>query len=337
MPDSTAQVAEAIRAAPQVFVQKSRRNAKTLAAQRIREWLTARTIPDPRASTSLAALFGDLLDFVACQGDPLWFEQGLTPRDLSSALVADGYAPALPMPASSRQFVQGLRLRLSGLQVKAALCDEVAAAPPKFPCAMFDIESCSLHPGAALVFSLGVLPYRLTAAGPEIGPGLIIVFNDLAWQLINLRRVDPKTQEFWFKQPKAASDHFVDPDYQPPPGVTLLRTGLRQLAPHLKAFLDQHCTPDREILSQGIGFDVPNLAAAMMDAGHQPPWLYNRVVDARTLRNRHPKRRTAPNLDLPAAAHDPIHDALKQCWGVWEVASDADLGVDRSADTVGRA
>lgn len=199
--------------------------------------------------------------------------------------------------------------------------------PPQFDCAMFDIESMSLHPGAALILSLGVLPYRLTPAGPIMGPGLMIVFNDLGLQLVTCRRVDPETQKFWNRQPSAAHAHFTDPNYQPPDGVTLLRTSLAELGPHLTAFLGQHCTPDHEILSQGIGFDVSNLVAAMMDAGHKPPWRYNHVVDARTLRRKLFKRRIAPKLALPAAAHDPVHDDIKQIWGVWEVATEDMLGV----------
>lgn len=198
--------------------------------------------------------------------------------------------------------------------------------PPPFDCAMLDIESMSLHPGFALILSVGVLPYRLTPRGPVMGPGLIMVF-DLADQLVAGRHVDAGTQGFWSRQPRAASSHFADPAYQPPAGVTLARCPLAQLAPRLRTFLDQHCTRSREIYSQGIAFDVSNLAGAMIDAGHEPPWKYSNVVDARSLRRKLPRRRFAPKLSLPAAAHDPVHDSIKQIWGVWEVATDDMLGI----------
>lgn len=237
---------------------------------------------------------------------------------ISTAAAIAGQGPHNPLISAVAALLDG--------SYRTALI-EPPPPPPSFDSAMFDIESMSLHPGAALILSLGVLPYRLTPAGPVMGPGLIIVFNDLGLQLVNCRRVDPGTQQFWSRQPREAHAHFTDPNYQPPEGVTLLRTSLAELGPHLAAFLGQHCTPDHEILSQGIGFDVSNLVAAMMDAGHKPPWRYNHVVDARSLRRKLPKRRTAPKLALPAAAHDPVHDDIKQIWGVWEVATDDMLGV----------
>lgn len=296
----------------------------------VRYWLISNTLHDKMSSTSLSALFNDFVGFVGDDALGKSTIRGLNIHKFQGLLFEKGYSSGIPVAGASSVFVHGLRLRAKRPATPAeadSLQVDACAPAPLFPCAMIDIESASLHPGAALCFSLGVQTYRLTPKGAVLGPGLMVVFNDLAWQIINLRRVDADTQKFWFGQPKAASAHFIDPNYQPPPGVTLLRTSLLDLADHLRAFLDQHCTPDREILSQGIGFDVSNLAAAMVDAGRRPPWLYNKVVDARSLRNKMPKRRTAPKLELPAAAHDPIHDAIKQVWGVWEVATDEMLGI----------
>lgn len=239
---------------------------------------------------------------------------------------------------------------LSGKKADVALVDEIAAAatapfspaqiaeaeaamacppgppPRRYANLMLDIESMSLHPARALMLSLGAVPFDLTLAEPVIGPPLLLVF-DIAEQLVEGRVVDPGTQRFWGRQPREASAHFVDPLFTGEGQIVAVRTSLHDLHRRLSNFVADFCRPGFEVYSQGIAFDIPNLAGAMADDGHDTPWRHDRVVDCRTLRRKLPKRREAPPLALPAAAHDPVHDCIKQIRALWEVATDDMLGV----------
>jgi hypothetical protein len=198
--------------------------------------------------------------------------------------------------------------------------------PRRYANLMLDIESMSLHPGRALILSLGALPFDLKPGGPEIGPPLLLVF-DVAEQLVEGRVVDRGTQAFWGRQPRTASAHFVDPLFEGEAQIVAVRCSLHDLHRRLSNFLADHCAPGFEVYSQGIAFDVANLAAAIVDDGHEPPWRYDHVVDCRTLRRKLPKRRDALPFTLPAAAHDPVHDCIKQIHALWQVATDDMLGV----------
>lgn len=202
----------------------------------------------------------------------------------------------------------------------------LAEPPPLFPCAMTDIESLSLHPGNAFLLSQAVVPFRLTQEGPVMGPPLLLVF-DLLEQLLSTRHIDDKTRGFWRDQPAAARAHFADPAYVGHDGARPERVTMALLAPRLAHHLAQHCVPKGEVYSQGIAFDLSNLASAMFDAGAKTPWEYWAATDNRTLRRKLPKRRTAPKLDIPGTAHDPVYDCVKQIWALWEVATDEMLGV----------
>lgn len=197
---------------------------------------------------------------------------------------------------------------------------------PPFPCVMTDIESLSLHPGNAFLLSQAVVPFRLTAEGPVMGPPLLLVF-DLLEQLLSTRHIDDKTRKFWRDQPPAARAHFTDPAYVGHLGATPQRIMMADLAPVLAGFQARHCTPKNDIYSQGIAFDLSNLASVMQDAGHVVPWEYWAATDCRSLRRKLPKRREAPKLDIAGAPHDPVYDCVKQIWALWEVATDEMLGV----------
>lgn len=236
------------------------------------------------------------------------------------------------MPDSSAQVAEPL----SGSKATFALIDEVAEASPmacapqppphRYANLMLDIESMSLHPGRALILSLGAVPFDLSAVAPVIGPPLLLVF-DVAEQLVEGRVVDRGTQAFWGRQPRAASAHFVDPLFEGEAQIVAARCSLHDLHRRLSNFLADHCAPGFEVYSQGIAFDVANLAAAMLDDGHEAPWRYDHVVDCRTLRRKLPKRRDALPVTLPAAAHDPVHDCIKQIHALWQVATDDMLGL----------
>ena len=217
-----------------------------------------------------------------------------------------------------------LRFALNAFTTERAEVGEPAA--PRFPCLMTDIESLSLHPGNAFLLSQGAIPFRLTPEGPVMGPPLLLVF-DVFEQLFSTRHIDEKTRKFWRDQPAAAQAHFRDPAYVGYGGVRPQRTTMAELAGRLKWFQAQHCEPKNEVYSQGIAFDLPNLASAMAEHGDAAPWEYWAATDCRTLRRKLPKRRTAPKLEIPGAVHDPVYDCVKQIWALWEVATDEMLGV----------
>jgi|GEM_PF-2515454 hypothetical protein len=220
--------------------------------------------------------------------------------------------------------------QILGARVTTILFDELAlseAAPPRrYANLMLDIESMSLHPGRALIVSLGAVPFDLTPAEPVMGPPLLLVF-DLAEQLVEGRVVDQGTQRFWNRQPRAACAHFVDPLFEGEGQIIAVRCSLHDLHRRLSNFAADHLAPGFEVYSQGVAFDIANLAGAMADDGHDTPWHYANVVDCRTLRRKLPRRRGAEAVTLPAAAHDPVHDCMKQIRALWEVATDDMLGI----------
>lgn len=200
-----------------------------------------------------------------------------------------------------------------------------AAAP--FPCLMVDIETLSLHAGAAFLLSLGMVPFRLTPRAPLFGKPTLLVF-DVLEQLLSARHIDEGTRKFWRDQPAQARAHFTDPAYVGFGGARPTPCTLAQLAGQVAQVMRDQCEPKAEIYSQGIAFDLSNLSAAMTDAGHKAPWQYWAATDARTLRRKLPKVRTAPKLEIPGAPHDPVFDGVKQIWALWEVATDDMLGLE---------
>lgn len=225
--------------------------------------------------------------------------------------------------------------QILGARVTTILLDELApsedAPPHRYANLMLDIESMSLHPSRALILSLGAIPFDLTPSEPVMGPPLLLVF-DVLEQLVEGRVVDRDTQAFWGRQKPEARDHFTDPDGYGVygggfPPVVGARCSLHDLHRRLSNFVADQCASGYEVYSQGIAFDIPNLAGAMVDDGHQAPWHYTNVVDCRTLRRKLPKRRELPKINLPAAVHDPVHDCMKQIRALWEVATDEMLGI----------
>lgn len=210
---------------------------------------------------------------------------------------------------------------------RGELRDRAKLATQPFPGMMADIESLSLHAGNAFLLSLGLVPFRLTPAKPLFGPPTLLVF-DVMEQLLSARHIDEGTRRFWRDQPQKARAHFTDPTYIGFGGVRPEPCRLAHLSGRFATAMQDHCEPKAEVYSQGIAFDLSNLSAAMADQGHTAPWQYWAATDARTLRRKLPKRRTAPKLDIPGAAHDPVFDCVKQIWGLWEVATDEMLGLD---------
>lgn len=210
---------------------------------------------------------------------------------------------------------------------RGELALQVELARQPFPCLMADIETMSLHAGNAWLISLGLIPFRLTPTKPLLGPPTLLVF-DVMEQLLSTRHLDEGTRKFWRDQPQKARDHFTSPDYVGFNGVRPQPCRLAELAGRFDGVMKAYCEPKAEVYSQGIAFDLSNLSAAMTDAGNKAPWQYWAATDARTLRRKLPKRRTAPKLDIPGAPHDPVFDCVKQIWGLWEVATDEMLGLD---------
>lgn len=201
------------------------------------------------------------------------------------------------------------------------------AAP--FDALMIDLETMSTHSSRALLLSGAAVPFRLTPDGVEFGPPLLMVF-ELADQLVAGRRVDPGTQDFWGRQKPEASAHFLTPGYNRD-GVEPIRCRVSDIADLVGGHAREHCIQRFEIYSQGIVFDVSNIADIILGLGQELPWKYWQVTDCRTLRRKLPKRRTAPKIPPHAAAHDPVHDCIVQAWALWEHATDEMLGVQQQA------
>lgn len=222
--------------------------------------------------------------------------------------------------------LSAVRALLDG-SYRGELALQIELATQPFPCLMADIETMSLHAGNAWLLSVGLIPFRLTPTKPLLGTPTLLVF-DVMEQLLSTRHLDEGTRKFWRDQPQKARDHFTSPDYVGFGGVRPQACRLGELAGRIDQVMKASCEPKAEIYSQGIAFDLSNLSAAMTDAGHKAPWQYWAATDARTLRRKLPKVRTAPKLNIPGAPHDPVFDCVKQIWGLWEVATDEMLGLD---------
>ena len=188
---------------------------------------------------------------------------------------------------------------------------QLKLAPPKFPHAMIDIETMASHTSRALIPSIAALGFALQPEGPVFGAPLLIL-PDLGAQLLAGRLVTPKTQTFWGKQPAAASEHWLGkaPTHRPD-----------QIAQALTDWLAANTAPKAELWARGQGFDFGNLDNIMDLPEGKSPWWFPNLRDQRTATTFFPKLRERPaDLQIPAAAHDPVHDCMVQAWALWEHA-----------------
>lgn len=173
---------------------------------------------------------------------------------------------------------------------------------------MVDIETMSLNKHKALILSIGMVEFDPTGEELELGARKLIV-PELTQQILIGRHVSLGTQEFWAKQPKEASAHWMrDQDR------TLLRSAMCQVR--------DFCRGKSEVWANGTQFDLTNLEQLAIDCGeNEDLWHYRAPRDMRTVVQTLAQRRHA---ELPAeiaeglVLHEPVSDCIWQALKVWE-------------------
>ena len=172
---------------------------------------------------------------------------------------------------------------------------------------MLDIETLSTR-NDALVLSIGAVKFDCIGKdGPWFGDQFFVV-PSLIEQIMIGRHVDQKTQEFWQKQPLAASSHWNGP------GVVPFKTyeALRDLSEFIK--------DAPRVWANGIVFDIGILTSLYQSQNMAVPWKYNAVRDARTFYDTNASRRTVdPGIPVEDfIAHHPLGDCKMQIIKLWE-------------------
>jgi len=178
---------------------------------------------------------------------------------------------------------------------------------------MVDIETMSLHPHRALILSIGLVEFNPEPLEAPIIGDKCLILPDIMEQL-TLRRVDVGTQEFWRKQPHAASQHWR--------GYHGERDSIAQACNRVRTF----CHSASEVWANGTQFDLSNLTGLAEDAGQaEPLWHYQAPRDMRTFVRTTPQTRLleigkAIDMSEGGEPHEPIYDCLvqiHQVWGHW--------------------
>lgn len=195
----------------------------------------------------------------------------------------------------------------------------VTPAPEQFPHAMLDIETMAQHTSRALILSIAALPFALEPAGPRFGEP-VLMLPDLGAQLLSGRMVESRTQDFWAKQPAAASEHWLGKTATHQPG---------ELLEALTDWLEMNTAKKAELWARGQGFDFANLDNIMDAPPGKSPWWFPNLRCQRTATTFFPKLRERPaDLVIPAAAHDPVFDCMTQAWALWERAPAEAIGLE---------
>ena len=176
---------------------------------------------------------------------------------------------------------------------------------PKGLDVMLDIETLSTRPDA-LVLSIGAMLFSCDAVdGPVFGPSFFVVPSLLEQVMIG-RHVDQKTQEFWQKQPREASDHWAGPNVV----SQMVREALLGLTEFVK---------DRpRVWANGIVFDIGILESLYRSQLMEPPWKYNAPRDARTFYDTNESMRPKLPVEADLIPHHPIADCRLQINRLWE-------------------
>lgn len=169
---------------------------------------------------------------------------------------------------------------------------------------MLDLETMAVSNSRSLVLSVGLVPFRLRAAGYDTGDPLLIL-PDLTQQLLLGRRVTPSTQDWWSRQTPEAASHWA--------GETVINSRVS-----LVEALDlvRLACYGMEVWANGIVFDLCNLTTLAEDLGLPDLWTYSAARDARTLYKVLPRLREAPTGEQ--VSHDPVSDCLWQVHKLWE-------------------
>lgn len=198
----------------------------------------------------------------------------------------------------------------------------MTTSPSKLTDVMIDIESMSLHPHNALILSVGMCEFDPWdgSIGPQIKDRVLLV-PDIGEQLALGREVSASTQKWWQDQPKAASDHWLNPNKDTTCSPRELIVGVLQF-----------CTGRQRIWANGIQFDLSNIVELKAQierrdnmASTGPLWHYRAPRDMRTFCEETPMVKVldvdtyqAFVTDNDIIDHHPVSDSLKQSWSVWQ-------------------
>jgi hypothetical protein len=189
---------------------------------------------------------------------------------------------------------------------------------PEFDDVMIDIETMSLHPHNALILSVGMIEFDPSGKYNE-GPGISdlkigarsLILPNLEQQLLMGREVSKGTQEFWRKQSREASAHWMDNEAG--------RMNIAGVCHHIELF----CRGKSRVWANGTQFDLSNLAELnrqLGECGVGDLWHYQAPRDMRTFVKETPATRIVPigdALDIPGVPHEPVYDCIAQAWQVW--------------------
>lgn len=173
---------------------------------------------------------------------------------------------------------------------------------------MIDIETLSLDSNA-LVLSVGAIAFDCldnTQERPWLHSDPFFAVPSVIEQLLRGRSVSRSTQEFWRKQPSAASDHWAGPNV---PRVKVY---------DVLAGLAEYVADAPRVWANGAVFDFGVLESLYAQFNLPVPWKYNAVRDARTFYDTNPEMRTCTLPKENCIAHHPLGDCRSQIIRLWE-------------------
>jgi hypothetical protein len=184
---------------------------------------------------------------------------------------------------------------------------------------MIDIETMSTASNA-LVLSVGAVSWMMNKQGPIFTECREWVL-DPRQQFVYGRGTSAGTLKFWMDQPASAREHWLCGQLS---SIGACINGVRAIC--------DGGDDDAEVWSNGIVFDLGNLASLSEQIGEPVPWKYNAARDARTIYRVTPRLRTRPaHTPVIGLAHTPIYDCKTQIWGLWEHWPEEDLAPVTSA------
>lgn len=177
----------------------------------------------------------------------------------------------------------------------------------RFPDAMLDIETMSLHPNNALILSIGILHFDPSPdSEPTLGARWLIK-PDPRPQLLLGRNVDPDTQKFWAGQSREAKEDWVVGE------VDSMLCVCDQISDATEGV--------KRLWARGTVFDLGNVASLLRQAGYKEPWHYQAPRDVRQIEEECPASRLPPlgRLDdVDGKPHAALYDCAVQAYTVWQ-------------------
>jgi hypothetical protein len=142
---------------------------------------------------------------------------------------------------------------------------------------MLDIESLDLGP-RSVILQVGAIAYPLD--DPETEQRRIDQYLPVQPQIALGRTFSWSTMRWWMGQDDKARSRFVDNDGNDMDELTaIVRSIHKKIADVIAGVGRQNI----EVWAKGPQFDIVNLETLFADCGLTTPWLYDSVMDLRTL------------------------------------------------------